>query len=506
VLHLRYRPQSLDAVVGQDITVRILKNALLYNKVASAFLFAGSRGLGKTSMARILAKAVNCRHRVGYNPCNNCADCCSITSCDHVDVLELDAASRTGVDDMRVIIEGAHYVPSVALYKIFIIDEAHMLSGSAFNALLKTLEEPPPRVKFILATTERRKIPDTIVSRCQNFNLARATTDLLVQHLRSVLTAENLTAEEGALVVMAQAASGSVRDALSILDQAATLCAGNNIDPLQNLPIGVITETAVCAMLGMPETSVTAKLLEFIMQRDCHQVVALVEQLYRDGRSMAALFNQLLALINSMLLEGPVAQLARIWDLALKAIDDIARAPNELWAARVAVVRMALLSDVGLLGGSAPVVSTGSVLTRSEDNAPKPAQTRQEHGNAAGARVGGLEPCFAHLRELIARADEEREGIVAHHLRCSVAIDSILNDEIEVTPMAESHLAKLLQLLSLWTSRRRSARILDGEVVTYGALLAVERAGIKSDLLRDSTASDLVEAFDLSDGDVDLLG
>src|SRR3954471_15717874 len=234
VLARKYRPQSFAEVIGQDAMVRTLSNAIASGRIAQAFMLTGVRGIGNTTTARIIARALNCIGPDGaggptVSPCGECVHCRAIAEDRHVDVIEMDAASHTGVDKMRELLDGVRYRPVSARYKVYIIDEAHMLSGHSFNALLKTLEEPPPAVKFIFATTEIRKVPLTVLSRCQRFSLRRVPVDLLVTHYRRIAEAEGVVVAPGALGLIARAADGSVRDGLSLLDQAIAL-AGDAAD------------------------------------------------------------------------------------------------------------------------------------------------------------------------------------------------------------------------------------------------------------------------------------
>ena len=222
VLARKYRPQNFKDLVGQDVLVRTISNAIKTDRVAHAFLLTGIRGIGKTTTARIIAKALNCvgdRTEGDIDPCGECVNCTQITEDRHIDVIEMDAASNTGVDNIRNIIETVSYAPSSAKYKIYIIDEVHMLSKSAFNALLKTLEEPPANVKFIFATTEIKKIPVTILSRCQRFDLKRLDAPMMATHLQNICSQESVEIDEEALNLIAISAGGSVRDALSLLDR-----------------------------------------------------------------------------------------------------------------------------------------------------------------------------------------------------------------------------------------------------------------------------------------------
>ena len=253
VLARKYRPDSFSGLIGQDALVRTLSNALSLGRLAHAFVLTGVRGVGKTSTARILAKGLNCVGADGtggptLEPCGTCEPCTAISAGRHVDVLEMDAASNTGVDDVREIIDGAAYRPVSARFKIYIIDEVHMLSKSAFNALLKTLEEPPEAVKFIFATTEIRKVPVTILSRCQRFDLRRVPTDMMTAHLQKIAETESIQADEAALRLIAIAGEGSVRDALSLLDQAAALSADAITAEMVNnmLGRGSLSDTGQC--------------------------------------------------------------------------------------------------------------------------------------------------------------------------------------------------------------------------------------------------------------------
>ena len=231
VLARKYRPQNFNELLGQDALVQTLTNAIKNNRLHHAYILTGIRGVGKTTTARIIAKALNCTGKDGHseptvNPCGICENCRAIAESRHIDVLELDAASRTSVDDIREILDGVRYKPTNARYKIYIIDEVHMLSKSAFNALLKTLEEPPSHVIFIFATTEIRKVPITVLSRCQRFDLQRLTIETLMKHFQNIIQKEGLEAEDEALHLIAKAADGSCRDGLSLLDQAIALGGG----------------------------------------------------------------------------------------------------------------------------------------------------------------------------------------------------------------------------------------------------------------------------------------
>src|SRR5438046_994480 len=276
VLARKYRPQTFAEVIGQEAMVRTLSNAIAEGRIAQAFILTGVRGVGKTTTARIIARALNCIGADGtgaptISPCGECVHCRSIAEDRHIDVIEMDAASRTGVDDIRDLTEGVRYRPVSARYKVYIIDEVHMLSKNAFNALLKTLEEPPPDVKFVFATTEVHKVPVTVLSRCQRFSLRRVSVEQLIAHYRQIAAAETVEIAPAALGLIARAADGSVRDGLSLLDQAIALSAGR------------IEEAAVRDMLGIADRGLVFDLFETVLKGDAKSARQQGESLDRGG-------------------------------------------------------------------------------------------------------------------------------------------------------------------------------------------------------------------------------
>ena len=275
VLARKYRPQNFDDLIGQDALVQTFTNAIKNNRLHHAYVLNGIRGIGKTTTARIMAKALNCTGLDGKggptaHPCGVCENCRAIAEDRHIDVMELDAASRTGVDDMREILDGVRYKPTVGRYKVYIIDEVHMLSKSAFNALLKTLEEPPSHVKFIFATTEIRKIPVTVLSRCQRFDLQRLSTDNLMGLFHKIEGKEGFSADEEALEIIAKAADGSARDGLSLLDQAISIGAGN------------VKTYIVKNMIGLADRTQTFSLFENLLEGSLDKVVANLQNQYKN--------------------------------------------------------------------------------------------------------------------------------------------------------------------------------------------------------------------------------
>jgi DNA polymerase-3 subunit gamma/tau len=365
VLARQYRPQKLSELVGQDLLVKTLAQGIERNRLPHAFLLHGIRGVGKTTTARILAKALNCVGVDGCgaptpDPCGVCASCVAILEDHHLDVLEMDAASRTGVDDVREVIEAARYKAVNARYKIYIIDEVHMLSKSAFNALLKTLEEPPPHVKFIFATTEIRKVPETVLSRCMRFDLSRVEPKVLFGHFMAIIEKEGLTIEEEALSLIVRAAGGSVRDGLSLLDQAIALSEG------------VITSVTVRDMLGLVDRGLVFALLTALLKGHVGEALLQIRGLYDRGGDPVVLTEDLLDLVYwlTCLKAAPHLQedvtwpesdrrqgveivqalslpaLMRVWQVLHKGYEEVARSPLPSQALEMVLVRVGYLSDL----------------------------------------------------------------------------------------------------------------------------------------------------------------
>ncbi|MDH7638530.1 DNA polymerase III subunit gamma/tau [Sphingomonas oryzagri] len=400
VLARKYRPQTFDQLIGQDAMVQTLENAIKRGRIAHAFLMTGVRGVGKTSTARLIAKSLNCVGPDGQggptiSACGICDPCQAIAEGRHIDVIEMDAASHTGVDDMRNIIEAARLAAFSARFKIYIIDEVHMLSKNAFNALLKTLEEPPEHVKFLLATTEVNKVPITVLSRCQRFDLRRIPAELLAKHFQHVVDEEQISAEPEALALIARAAEGSARDGLSILDQAIAH-AGTDA--------GGVTAVQVREMLGLSDRGAVRRLFALLLSGDAPAVLAALAEQHALGVEPAALFRGLLEAVHGVTrakaggapdpaqsveeraaLEewaGKLghATLHRLWQLLLKGLSEVETTAMPMEAAEMALLRV-------VHAGTLP--DPGELLRKLQSGEPMPAL------DAAAPVAGGGAPVMA---------------------------------------------------------------------------------------------------------------
>ena len=364
VFALKYRPKNFDELIGQDILVETITNSIRSNKIPNAYLFTGIRGVGKTTTARIVAKSLNCKNGIA-NLCkdNMCEHCEGITNSNHLDVLEMDAASRTGIDDIRELIESSKYNPTSAKYKIFIIDEVHMLSKQAFNGLLKTLEEPPPHLKFIFATTEIKKIPVTIISRCQRFDLSRIPIQVLFENLKKISKLENGNISDSALKIIAKASEGSVRDSLSLLDRALIT---------QNINKEEVNDLAVRKMLGIGDRSKILNFLQSVIIGDKKTSIEKLRIIINEGVEPSNFLNDLLEIIyfvqqkkslgyfdsdlsiseaeleiiDLISKDINISTLVVFWQFILKGIEELSIVTNPILSLEMLVVRLIHLKDM----------------------------------------------------------------------------------------------------------------------------------------------------------------
>jgi DNA polymerase III subunit gamma/tau len=409
VLARKYRPSAFSGLIGQDVLVRTLTNAFKSGRLAHAFILTGVRGVGKTTTARIIARALNCIGADGNGepttePCGRCENCKAISEDRHVDVLEMDAASRTGVDDIRELIDGVRYRPTSARYKVYIIDEVHMLSKNAFNALLKTLEEPPEHVKFIFATTEIRKVPVTVLSRCQRFDLRRVDMQTLETHFNGIAENEGAKLSPTAMHLIARAADGSVRDGLSLLDQAISRAEGE------------ISEQQIRDMLGLADRSQSFELLEAALAGDTALTLKMFEGMFADGADPAAIIEDLLEVVHWLtrvkvvpsVLDDPAVPeiervrgkdmetrlsmpgLSRAWQMLLKGLGEVRLAPSARQAAEMVLVRLAYTATLPTPEEALKSLGNDSASEKSAAPATPAAPATQaappSGGNAASAQ------------------------------------------------------------------------------------------------------------------------
>ncbi|MBF0304458.1 MAG: DNA polymerase III subunit gamma/tau [Alphaproteobacteria bacterium] len=489
VLARKYRPTDFSALIGQEAMVRTLTNAIRSGRLAHAFVLTGVRGVGKTTTARIIARALNCVEGPTIDPCGVCEHCRSIAEDRHVDVLEMDAASRTGVGDMRELIEGVRYRPTSARFKIYIIDEVHMLSNAAFNALLKTLEEPPEHVKFVFATTELRKIPVTVLSRCQRFDLRRVDIEDLAAHFARIAEKEGATVEDAALKLIARAADGSVRDGLSLLDQAIAHCGG------------AVGEAEMRDMLGLADRARVFDLADALFKGDAAAALAQMGDQYAAGADPVVVLEDLLELVHWLtrlkvapgqkesltigeterVRGGDMAQrlgmgaLTRAWQILLKGLGEARGAPSPLQAAEMALIRLTYAADLpspaeviealrsqppsggggGGGGGGAPARGTFTTAV-SAVSAPAPAPAGAPQAALAAQEADPL-PMPVGLEQVAQLFSERREAVLASHLRSDVHLVHFEPGRIEFRPgaSAPADLAQRMgRLLSEWTGRR----------------------------------------------------
>ncbi|HTI03086.1 MAG TPA: DNA polymerase III subunit gamma/tau [Acidisoma sp.] len=555
VLARAYRPARFEDLIGQDAMVRILRRAFATGRIAHAFMLTGVRGTGKTTTARIIARCLNCTGADGKggptaDPCGICPNCRAIMADRHPDVIEMDAASRTGVDDVREIIEATRFRPMEARVKVFIIDEVHMLSRNAFNALLKTLEEPPPHVKFVFATTELRKVPITVLSRCQKFDLRRVPAAELAAHFGRIAAQEGVAIAPEALDLIARAADGSVRDGLSLLDQAIVM---------GTVEGGSIAVEAVADMLGLADQGLVFDLFEHLMAGRAPQVLAMLDQAHERGADAGLVLQDLLALTHllSRLKASPdlresadlpqlqrlrgveltealsLPVLGRAWQMLLKGVSEVEQAPDRRAAAEMVLIRLCYLADQptpgdlvrrlagqgeiarpaaapesgpipGGSGGARAIAGGGGAMLRAVAMASAPEmapataaetailpQTREE--------APQFEPAPGSFREVISLVRDRHEMTLYGHLLHSVHLVRYAPPVIDIRPEPDAPrdlASRLAGLLSEATGQRWTIALssLEGEPT-------IDQQRQAADLQREEEATEhplvraIMEAF-----------
>ncbi len=537
VLARKYRPETFADMVGQDAMVRTLKNAFAADRIAQAFIMTGIRGTGKTTTARIIAKGMNCIGPDGTGgpttePCGECEHCVAIMEGRHVDVMEMDAASRTGVGDIREIIDSVHYRAASARFKIYIIDEVHMLSKNAFNALLKTLEEPPAHVKFIFATTEIRQVPVTVLSRCQRFDLRRIEPETQIALLRKIATAEGADITDEALALITRAAEGSARDAQSLLDQAISHGAGET------------TADQVRAMLGLADRGRVLDLFDLILRGEAAAALTELSEQYADGADPMAVLRDLAEVCHwisvikitpeaaedptispdertrgqAMASTLPMRVLSRMWQMMLKALEEVAMAPNAMMAAEMAVIRLTHVADLpspeelvrklqdatpptGRPSGGRPAPQGGG--TTAMGTAPAPTHSAPSGPSASGAQTAvalatdALQH-YARFEDVVELIRTHRDVKLLVEVEAGLRLVSYQPGRIEVnpTPQAAADLVgRLGSRLQAWTGNRWAISVAEGGAPTIAETRDAAENAVRAEAEKHPLVQAVIAAF-----------
>ena len=525
VLARKYRPQTFDDLLGQDALVQTLTNAIQNNRLHHAYILTGIRGIGKTTTARIIAKALNCTGKDGQGgptirPCGVCENCQAIAAGRHIDVMELDAASRTGVDDIREILDGVRYKPTNARYKIYIIDEVHMLSKNAFNALLKTLEEPPSHVKFIFATTEIRKVPITVLSRCQRFDLQRLSIENLMTLFTRILEKEQIAADNEALQIIAKAADGSARDGLSMLDQAISLGAGK-------VETGIVKN-----MIGLADRNQTFELFEQLVKGQTDALLGNIQEQYKNGANPLTILQDLVNithmiakakiipssadeislsenekdLCKRLAPEISIAILSKVWQMLIKGISELAIAPVQIDALEMILIRIAysanlptpyeLLNDVkknsSLVSYSAvPAVSVRQESVPAEkknSNLSSPAPVAEVSATAGSA-------VFNKPEDLIEYMENHKKILAACALKQDVSIHEFRDGYIKMTADIKIDTDFLMNLHKIFLEATGKEWKIDSSHGALGETIAAKERAAEEEYKRNISEYPLVKAI-----------
>lgn len=484
VLARKYRPQNFEDLLGQDALVQTLTNAIQNNRLHHAYILTGIRGVGKTTTARLIARALNCTGKDGkggptIHPCGECDNCKAIAAGRHMDVLELDAASHTSVDDVRELLDSVRYAPTNARYKVYIIDEVHMLSKGAFNALLKTLEEPPAHVKFIFATTEIRKVPVTILSRCQRFDLQRLTIETLVQLFTKILKNEKLPFEDEAIDIIAKAADGSARDGLSLLDQAIVLSNGD------------IKTDVVKRMLGLADRGQSLALFEKLVQGDMPTVLSMISEQYTNGATPMIILQDLINITHDMakvkivpaLLDSTAFSelekqtfknmssmcslgiLSKIWQMLIKGVGELNLAPSPIEALEMILLRIAYSASL-----PTPMEILNEVKKNS-DNTIIPQQPSlveiEKKNNITAPQETNNFQALNTVEDLLSYLEKSKKALMEFSIKNDISIQEFSNGYIKMTISQNLHqdfIINFRKLLAEVTGKNWEIEILKGDL------------------------------------------
>lgn len=513
VLARKYRPTKFVDLKGQEALATTLSNSIKFNRIAHAFLLTGIRGVGKTTSARILAKTVNCTNLKQENfieSCGECANCQSVQNDNHPDIIEIDAASKTGVSDAREIIENAKFLPILGKYKIYIIDEVHMLSTNAFNAFLKILEEPPAHVKFIFATTEIRKVPVTIISRCQRFDLRRLLHSEVIEHLENILLKENIEAEKEALAVISENSEGSLRDSLSLLDQA-----------IAYTPTGSkINYQTVKRMLGLTEHQKIISLLDSILKGDVKLALDQANLLYLEGIEPILIIDDLMKIVHllskikahpescsithfsqdelnslkNIANNLPISSLTIIWQLLLKGMDELKKSSNCLISLEMIIIRICYQADLSKIKvtkevepSDTPKISIANqlVIENSSSNLLKPIEHHK----------------YNDFKEIVQLFYDKQELVLYHYLCDEVELISF--EEGRIVIKHDSHLPKnfaqqIGSLLGEWTSAKWLIKVASQEEIVPSIKIQkdFESEKLKQHISSQEVVKDILSNFE----------
>ena len=533
IFALKYRPKNFDELIGQDVMVQTIINSIKFDKLPNAYLLTGIRGIGKTTTARLIAKAINCKKNfIQGEHCNSneYCHCEEINNFKHLDVLEMDAASRTGIDDIRELIESSKYNPTNAKYKIFIIDEVHMLSKQAFNGLLKTLEEPPPHLKFIFATTEVKKIPITIISRCQRFDLHRVSIKILMNNLKKISEIENIKISENALKLISKAAEGSVRDSLSLLNRAFVS---------QNVIEKDIDETFIRKMLGIADRSKILQLLKFIFDGDQKKSIEQLREMINEGIDPSGFLNDLLEIIyfiqqkknlgnfdsdlsiseaeiemiDIVAKDVNISTLILFWQFILKGLDELNIVANPLLSLEMLIIRLLHLKEMpsyddlmnqNNLKQNDEIISLekdtkkilnekGKITEISKEQIKSTTQTKSEL-----APLDSKEPNIERIKsfeDLVKLSSKRREVELKYDLERNVNLIKFSEGKIDIAfneNLSKNFVKNLSEQLLKWTSKRWVITLTKGK----GQKTFLEMQSIKKqELLENEKKSDLYKEF-----------